>query len=94
MFWGLLLNYLVFKMKNNHFPCAEMRVLQGFWGREHEPVLGNTGTTKINVAFDDGEGGKQRKHENTGELWRGTKEQGPPNRRDPVITIYSAIACY
>lgn len=36
-----------------------MRVLQGFWGREHEPVLGNTGTTKINVAFDDGEGGKQ-----------------------------------
>ena len=45
-------------MRNNHFPCPEMRVLQGFWGREHEPVLGNT-TTKINVAFDDGEGGKQ-----------------------------------
>ena len=35
-----------------------------------------------------------KEHENRGEFWRGTKEQGPPNRRDPVISIYSAIACH
>lgn len=48
----------MFKMRKQSLSLCRNEGLARILGREHEPVLGNT-TKIINIAFDDGEGGKQ-----------------------------------